>query len=297
MQKTGMVLGLILRGFVLVTVVSSEEAAQSSLSEPKGQIVVIEQSYEDYRVRITGPTDYRATLMESTLEIFKGDKQVFQKNEWRFYFGHRNEREYSNDIIRIGTDITGNGKPNLVVRSWSGGAHCCHFFLIFELGDTFRQIATIDVMDSGSAHFEDRDGDANLEFVFGDYTFAYWNECFADSPVPKVVLRFSGNGYHIAEDQMRGEPPSDAKIRQIAARIAETPSRSKDLPPTPLWGTMLEWIYKGNADAAWQLFDLAWQPEMPGKDEFLKSFKTQLETSPWWPDIKAMNAQPERTAP
>lgn len=263
-----------------------------SFAEEKGEITVTEQTYKDYVVRITGPTDYRATLMESTLEIDKGDKQVFKRNEWRFYFGHLQADEYPNDPIGIGIDITGDEKPNLVVSSWSGGAHCCHSYYIFELADTFRHVATIDVLDNGSAHFEDRDGDANLEFVMADYTFAYWNESFADSPVPKVVLRFSGDGYHIAEDQMRGEPPSDAKIRQVAARIAETPSRSKDLPPTLLWGTMLEWIYKGNADAAWQLFDLAWRPEMSGKEVFLKSFKTQLETSPWWPDIEVMNARP-----
>ncbi len=257
-------------------------------AEEKGEIAVIEQTYKDYLVRITGPTDYRATLMESTLEIYKGDEQVFKMNEWRFYFGHLHADQHPNDLIKIGTDITGNEKPNLVVSSWSGGAHCCHSYYIFELANTFRHLDTIDVLDNGSAHFEDRDGDANLEFVMADYTFAYWNECFAESPAPRVVLRFKDDGYHIAEDLMRAPAPSASDIQERAVEIAAHPRWTEGRPPTKLWDIMLKWIYSGNDDAAGALLDQAWPPDLPGKEEFRGAFKEQLAKSQWWPEIKAM---------
>jgi hypothetical protein len=44
----------------------------------------------------------------------------------------------------MGRDITGDGKPNLVVEQWTGGVHCCTFFYVFEIADQLRYIATLD---------------------------------------------------------------------------------------------------------------------------------------------------------
>lgn len=260
----------------------------SASAEEKGEISVTEQTFKDYRVRITKYPDEQLDPMGSLLEIYKRDAQVFKKNEWRFYFGHPVDENGANELVRIGTDITGNGQPNLVISSWTGGAHCCFSFLIFELGDTFRHLATIDTKDSDLAHFEDRDGDANLEFVLWDFAFAYWNASFAASPAPQIVLRYENDGYHIAEDLMRAPAPSESEIRERAAEVAAHPRWAEGRPPTKLWDIMLKWIYSGNDAAAWALLDQAWPPDVPGKEEFLGAFKEQLAKSQWWPEVKAM---------
>jgi len=46
---------------------------------------------------------------------------------------------------------------------------------------------------------------------------------------------------------------------------------------------MLELLYSGHPDLAWQFFDMAWPPEIKGKDDFLRKFRTRLQRSPFWP--------------
>jgi len=46
-----------------------------------------------------------------------------------------------------------------------------------------------------------------------------------------------------------------------------------------LWGTMLDLIYNGNLNAAWELCDLSWPKEYAGEKGFLKEFQKQLQQS------------------
>ena len=114
-------------------------------------------------------------------------------------------------LVKMGMDITGDGQPDLVISEWLGGANCCLIFHIFEIGPTFKKLGTIDAEfgDSGP-HFIHPDKDSKntgLAIQIHDWTFANWNTDFADSPAPKVILRFSDNAYRIAPDLMRAPAP------------------------------------------------------------------------------------------
>lgn len=50
------------------------------------------------------------------------------------------------ESLPIGRDITGDGRPNLVAYDWSGGAHCCSNYYVFELGYPSR---VLDVLEGG----------------------------------------------------------------------------------------------------------------------------------------------------
>jgi len=54
---------------------------------------------------------------------------------------------------------------------------------------------------------------------------------------------------------------------------------------------MLDLIYTGNMNAAWKFFDKAWVKRVKGKDKFLREFREQLKTSPYWSEIEKMNAR------
>jgi hypothetical protein len=61
-----------------------------------------------------------------------------------------------------------------------------------------------------------------------------------------------------------------------------------DYPPE-LWANMLDLIYSGHADMAWDFFDKAWPKNIKGKEAFLKEFRSSLKSSQFWPGIKEMN--------
>ena len=61
------------------------------------------------------------------------------------------------------------------------------------------------------------------------------------------------------------------------------------LSPPDLWKEMLDLIYSGNMNQAWQLVDLSWPKSDKRKSKFLKEFKTQLSKSRYWQDIQKLN--------
>ena len=243
---------------------------------------------------------------DSYYEILKGNKSVFQqkareKGE-KFFIGTMYDTDPDASIVKIGMDITGAGQPDLVISEWSGGANCCLTLHIFEIGSTFREIGSIPAMygDAGP-HFVHVDTDSKakgLQVQISDWTFANWHSDFADSPGPKVILRFSESDgtYRVSPDLMRSPIPA---VSDLEARIAEIRNHKNaekgnswpaaDVSAT-LWSTMLDLIYSGHAADAWKFLDKAWPPQIGGKEAFARDFRAQLARSPYWSAVVAANS-------
>jgi hypothetical protein len=249
---------------------------------------------------------------DSYFEILKNDKRVYMqkaktKGE-KFFIGTMYKDDADAALIKMGMDITGDGQPDLVISEWLGGANCCLTFHIFEIGPTFKKLGTIDAEfgDSGP-HFLHPDKDSKstgLAIQIHDWTFANWNTDFADSPAPKVILRFSDNAYRVAPDLMRAAAysASDLATRAAAVKSYAPSAKGGEWPHAKvspdLWGTMLDLIYSGHADDAWKLLDDAWPPKVQGKDAFARDFRAQLAKSRYWPAVEAMNSEkPPATSP
>jgi hypothetical protein len=241
---------------------------------------------------------------DSYFEILKDGKRVYvqkaRKKGEKFFIGTMYKDDPDAALVKMGMDITGAGQPDLVISEWLGGANCCLLFHVFEIGPTFKKLGTIDAAfgDSGP-HFVHPDKDSKitgLTIEIHDWTFANWNTDFADSPAPKVLLRFSDNAYRVAPDLMRAAPALNAS--DLAARAAEVksyaPSAKGGTWPhaqvsPQLWATMLDLIYSGHAEDAWKFLDDAWPPKVQGKDVFSRDFRAKLARSPYWPTVEAMN--------
>ncbi len=238
-------------------------------------------SFKNYEVQVFNNYD----TGEGYFEIFKNGKSIYREDGFAFKIG----LIHDNKTIAMGMDITGDGIPDLVVSEWTGGAHCCFKFHIFEIGRTFKKIAVLDGGDELGSHFEDINNDKKLEFITRDWTFQYWKTDFAASPAPRVILRYSKGKYSIAEDLMFKPGPERAEFRKKAKEIKSEKSWRKGNPPPVLWGYMLDLIYTGHEDLALKFIKLAWPVDVTGQDEFLKEFREQLATSPYWPQIQEMN--------
>ena len=272
---------------VFVTILLLFEGVVSA--KPKYKLEA-KQRLQEYTVRIY----YDDKTGKGMFEILKKGKRVYQKSdESKFYIGSlpNSEDEVSNDLIKMGNDITGNGIPNLVISEWTQGAHCCFNFDVFEFGQQFHFLAKIEAEDGDLSHFANLDGDSDLEFVGNDWTFAYWRTSFAASPTPDVILRFRDGAYKLVEDLMRKPAPSETELDAKIQEVQTSTSWQQQDPPEILWGEMLDLIYSGHADLAWQFFDKAWPANMPGKDGFLTDFRSQLAKSPYWSQIEHLNAE------
>jgi hypothetical protein len=236
--------------------------------------------------------------MEGCLEIRKNAAVVYQENIASTYVvGNNIEGAPGIPEIKPGTDITGSGSPEVIVGSWSGGAHCCFSFRVFQLGNDFRLLANLDAKDSGGAHFEDIDHDGKHEFVANDWTFAYWHASFAESPAPKVILRpgadkYGNFEYKLALELMRKPAPSQAELNTTINKIKSQPEWKEHVPPS-LWAVMLDMIYTGNASLAWEVLDQSWPKEKPGKRGFLGAFCERLSDSEYFFELSdSLNPHP-----
>ena len=118
-----------------------------------------------------------------------------------------------------GTDVTGEGNPDVVVETYSGGAHCCFSTIVYDLGA--EPIEVLHAPESNcSGYFEDLDADGAMEFVTCDDNMAYQYCCFAGSPMVKVVMKYYlGEGYLPASTKFRSEYADDiAKHTETAEK-------------------------------------------------------------------------------
>lgn len=233
---------------------------------------------------------------EGFFEIVRGEERVYCEEipgkAWAVSvpLDHRQTWEEA-DGVRP-RDITGDGIPDLVVMLWTGGAHGWWGFWVFSLGPELRKVAQFEPTDNGM-QFDDLDGDGVFEALVLEDTFDYWHAPHSESPVPIVVLRFTEGSYHFAPDLMRKAAPSredfENRLLEIGGLMEEWTPGPFSEPPSALWGYMIELIYSGNGDLAWQFFEAAWPDHKPGKPEFLEEFKARLAEGPYWPEIKRLN--------
>ena len=249
-----------------------------------------EHQYGDYIVKtIRGPEFEN----DSILQIFKGGTLIYSNSSHSF-----NEPEAAPPPDAGGTtlippspgaNITGNGIPNLVISSYSGGAHCCSTYHIFELGDEFRVVDTI-YAGHGEAVFADVDGDGIPEIQVQEWGYAYAFASFADSPAPDIILRYADGKYRVATELMFTEAPTaeefTAMVTEINTIYAKAPSGS-DEPIQPgewgsepiLWKEMLDLAYKGHVDLALKLFNTCWQADWKNQTTVSDTFWNQVAQS------------------
>src|SRR5215212_1588334 len=89
-----------------------------------------------------------------------------------------------------GRDINGDGSPDLVVSTWSGGAHCCYTTTVYSVGRDVRNVLAVETGNCGPGTFDDLDGNGVLEFSTCDDQWADAYCDFASAPMPTVVFAY-----------------------------------------------------------------------------------------------------------
>ncbi|MBT3314003.1 MAG: VCBS repeat-containing protein [Anaerolineae bacterium] len=87
------------------------------------------------------------------------------------------------------TDINGDGYPEVIAESYSGGAHCCFSTHVYSLRETPTLILKTPESNA-SGQFKDLDEDGIYEFITADDIFAYQYCPFVSSPFVKVIMSY-----------------------------------------------------------------------------------------------------------
>ncbi len=87
-------------------------------------------------------------------------------------------------------DLDGDRLSEVIVSSYSGGAHCCTNLKIYSWrGDRFTETQT-GLLDGDGGMFQDLNGDGRQEFLTSDNSFLYAFSSYAGSFPPSTIYEF-----------------------------------------------------------------------------------------------------------
>jgi hypothetical protein len=90
---------------------------------------------------------------------------------------------------------------------------------VFSLGQEFKLLDEI-AGEHTFPEFVDVDRDGIYEVKCQDWTFAYWETSFAESPAPEIILRYRNGKYVLAADLMKrpAKSPYDLEKEIVSLR-------------------------------------------------------------------------------
>jgi hypothetical protein len=201
-----------------------------------------------------------------------------------YTLGQPAEPTYRIPFVANGTDLTGNGHPDMIVTSWSGGAHCCFAHYIFELEPEFQLITKIEDGNGYPAHFEDLDHNGRYFYVTNDI-WPYWPDSFAGSVSHKVILRWDKNKVRLDLERMKFRAPSPKQWR-AALKDVDAAANDRSSLGVTLWDTVLDLIYTGHSELAWKFVKEANPKALTGNNASLEDFCVMLKSSQFWPGLE-----------
>jgi hypothetical protein len=132
-----------------------------------------------------------------------------------------------NDLT--GTDLNADGFPDLVVETYSGGAHCCFGTQVFSLRPSAAALILHKPESNAGGTFENLNADTIPEFVTYDDSFAYQYCPYAAGVQVKAIMAYD-------PAQERYLPASPRFPEQYKEEIATNEERAQ-YPP----GELGEW--------------------------------------------------------
>jgi hypothetical protein len=161
-----------------------------------------------------------------------------------------------------GKDINGDGKPDVVIEASTGGARCCLQYAIVSL-DPPRVLARLH--NAYPIDFKEIGGRILLSTQDG--VFDFFQGFYEPSPRADVFLRFKDNKLEDVRSEFRDEYDRQiAKARQRLTQSELDQFRSAGLRPqdaevhAAVVTIVVEYLYSGREQQAWQAFDEMWPP-------------------------------------
>lgn len=168
-------------------------------------------------------------------------------------------------------DLAGDGVPDLVLESYSGGAHCCWTYYILSMGVDPHLVKQFD--NERGAGFVRNENTGRVDIVTQDGAFDYFDsQCHACTEFPVVYLRLEGDQWvDSGPDHIQDYDEIIAKSRQALTaeeiqsfRSAQgDPYEADDSAGTTskkILSIVFAYLYSGRPEQAQQALQELWPP-------------------------------------
>lgn len=137
--------------------------------------IKVSVSYTPNDVNVSGSSDDK----NLTYSIYYNDQKQIEAKDYTRYTG---------EVVL--QDLDKNGINEVVIRTFSGGAHCCTNHIIYTWDNTQFIKTETGYLDGNGGGFEDINGDGTLEFLTYDNSFLYKFSSYAGSFPPSLIYNF-----------------------------------------------------------------------------------------------------------
>ena len=327
MHKTIIIIIILIISLLILSISSYKKnlEALNNISNNKIDNIIVSQKKEyrctdlletfktgQYKIYITEVMDDRCYFDYSHLRIFRGNKLIIDESHpYKLYADYpRHIKKYQTTIeedyrfrwewegnsIPPNYDLTGDSSPNLVIETYSMGAHCCFSYLIYDIGENPRLIIELDTYHSKYNTFYKFPNSSGLNIKTDDWSYAYWNAPFVASPAPEIYLSYDkkSNTFKLNTLLMKKPVPDDYILEKWQKEVRDNWRDN----PNILWKYMLKLTYTGNWNAAVKFMDTAWPKgkfmyvytnEKYSKRKFLKDFISVIKESRYADGILKLN--------
>ena len=197
-------------------------------------------------------------------------------------------RDYA---TRIGLfPFLGRGGRQLVVEQYTGGAHCCTVYRVYDLGAQLRTL--FDGGEYGADEIGedmkvvDIDGDGRYEFTLDVMAFDYFMTSHAGSVFPTAVFAYDERaGKYLPANRrfsaylLRGVEREARKVEALSRRMTreERAGAFHGEHFRSVLDVLLKYVYAGEEEKGWAFFERSYV--LADKSEVRAALKTRLRQS------------------
>lgn len=249
-----LILCLLLLGVGTFFTLPEVYAEKSPLQCPSSKGDPLVRRYSGYSVRLT-QLSARGNRCQALLTAPGGKASKKVATDWALSV---------NEVS--GADLNGDGKPDLVVQGYSGGAHCCYTYRIVGLTQGLPLIR--EIHNQVPVVFKTGD-DGKVELDTGDGVFDYFLVPHANAVIPQLFLRLEGNKLvdlgpeHLADydreiEKARSELSAEELEKLKKSNYSEGMLFDQVLTVQKVMTIVLNYLYSGRQDEAWHSLDQMW---------------------------------------
>lgn len=152
--------------------IEKEQTIESFLNADKTSI-----EYKNFKFDIKNNNSLNASL---SIRLPNGK----ELNEGQFFSAELSIDDYDND-----------GSLEILIKDFSGGAHCCYSIKIFKLMDNSYTASSMLELGDSDFEFQDFNNDGHREFKCFNPQYGYQFTSFAESVFPPVVYEYLGGKF------------------------------------------------------------------------------------------------------
>ncbi len=222
----------------------------------KPGLAVTEIEIEDdktFKNKITTAGDIKVSISYAPIDLNQTDTPNYQNLQYKIYYQNRLRVEGGEVTFYTGNvslqDLDNNGKAEVIIKTYSGGAHCCTNHIIYSWKNQQFVKTQTGMLNAGGGIFKDINGDGNFEFLTDDNAFLYTFSSYAGSFPPSLIYRLQ-NGKLI--DVTRQFPQAlKARLQQMHEAFLQTQKEEQEVNGI-LAGYVAQKILLGQYQQGWE---------------------------------------------